>query len=91
MRINVLLEKNMKIITSLVLGALALLIVCSAAAQTTYPEKSIRIVIGFPPVLEERVAPASNACAARRRIASLSSLEIDAEVKSPASCASRAR
>ena len=39
----------MKIIFSLVLGAPALLIVWSAAAQTTYPEKSIRIVIGFPP------------------------------------------
>ena len=39
----------MKIITSLVLGTLALLIVWSASAQTTYPEKSIRIVIGFPP------------------------------------------
>jgi len=30
-------------------GLLALLIVGSPAAQTTYPEKSIRMVVGFPP------------------------------------------
>ena len=30
-------------------GLLALLIVGSPAAQTTYPEKPIRIVVGFPP------------------------------------------
>jgi len=30
-------------------GLLALLIVESPAAQTTYPEKPIRIVAGFPP------------------------------------------
>jgi tripartite-type tricarboxylate transporter receptor subunit TctC len=31
------------------LGLLALLIVGSPAAQTTYPEKPIRVVVGFPP------------------------------------------
>ena len=39
----------MKQISSLMFGLLALLIVGSPAAQTTYPEKPIRIVIGFPP------------------------------------------
>lgn len=34
---------------SLMFGLLALLIVGSPAAQTTYPEKPIRIVVGFPP------------------------------------------
>ena len=39
----------MKSISSLVLGLITLLIVGSAAAQTTYPEKPIRMVVGFPP------------------------------------------
>ena len=39
----------MKKISSLTLGLLALLIVGSTAAQTTYPEKPIRLVVGFPP------------------------------------------
>src|SRR6267143_3539719 len=42
-------EGRMKQISSLMFGLLALLIVGSPAAQTTYPEKPIRIVIGFPP------------------------------------------
>src|SRR5450759_4804046 len=36
-------------ISGLMFGLLALLIVGSAAAQTTYPEKPIRMVVGFPP------------------------------------------
>ena len=36
-------------ISGLMLGLLALLIVESPAAQTIYPEKPIRIVVGFPP------------------------------------------
>ena len=36
-------------ISRLMFGLLALLIVGSPAAQTTYPEKPIRIVVGFPP------------------------------------------
>ena len=39
----------MKQVSNLMFGLLALLIVESAAAQTTYPEKPIRMVIGFPP------------------------------------------
>ena len=39
----------MKQLSSLVLGLLALLIAGSPAAQTTYPEKPIRIIVGFPP------------------------------------------
>jgi tripartite-type tricarboxylate transporter receptor subunit TctC len=39
----------MKQISGLMFGLLALLIVESPAAQTTYPEKPIRIVAGFPP------------------------------------------
>jgi tripartite-type tricarboxylate transporter receptor subunit TctC len=39
----------MKQISGLVLGLLALLIAGSAVAQTTYPEKSIHLVVGFPP------------------------------------------
>ena len=39
----------MKQISSLMLGLLALLIVGSPAAQTTYPEKAIRLVVGLPP------------------------------------------
>ena len=39
----------MKPILGLVHGLLALLIVGSPGAQTTYPEKPIRMVIGFPP------------------------------------------
>ena len=38
----------MKQIPSLMFGLLALLIVGSPAAQTTYPEKPIRLVVGFP-------------------------------------------
>jgi len=36
-------------ISRLVLGLLALLVAGSAAAQTTYPDKPIRMVVGFPP------------------------------------------
>ena len=36
-------------ISGLIVGLLALLIVESPAAQTTYPEKPIRMVVGFPP------------------------------------------
>jgi len=36
-------------ISGLMLGLLALLIVGSSAAQTTYPEKPIRVVVAFPP------------------------------------------
>ena len=36
-------------ISGLLFGLLALLIVGSPAAQTTYPEKPIRMVVGFPP------------------------------------------
>src|SRR6266852_4413012 len=39
----------MKQISGLTFGLLALLIVGSPAAQTTYPEKPIRMVVGFPP------------------------------------------
>ena len=39
----------MKQISGLMFGLLALLIAGSPAAQTTYPEKPIRIVVGFPP------------------------------------------
>jgi tripartite-type tricarboxylate transporter receptor subunit TctC len=39
----------MKPILGLVHGLLALLIVGSLGAQTTYPEKPIRMVVGFPP------------------------------------------
>jgi tripartite-type tricarboxylate transporter receptor subunit TctC len=39
----------MKQISGLMFGLFALLIVGSPAAQTTYPEKPIRIVVGFPP------------------------------------------
>jgi tripartite-type tricarboxylate transporter receptor subunit TctC len=39
----------MKQISGLMLGLLALLIAGSPAAQTTYPEKSIRIIVGLPP------------------------------------------
>ncbi len=39
----------MKQISGLMFGLLALLIVGSPAAQTTYPEKPIRMVVGFPP------------------------------------------
>jgi len=39
----------MKQISGLMFGLLALLIVESPAAQTTYPEKPIRMVVGFPP------------------------------------------
>jgi tripartite-type tricarboxylate transporter receptor subunit TctC len=39
----------MKQISRLIFGLLALLIVGSPAAQTTYPEKPIRMVVGFPP------------------------------------------
>ena len=39
----------MKQISGLMFGLLALLIAESPAAQTTYPEKPIRLVVGFPP------------------------------------------
>ena len=39
----------MKQISGLMFGLFALLIVGSPAAQTTYPEKPIRMVVGFPP------------------------------------------
>ncbi len=39
----------MKQISGLTFGLLALLIVGSPAAQTTYPEKPIRLIVGFPP------------------------------------------
>ena len=39
----------MKQISGLMFGLFALLIAGSAAAQTTYPEKPIRMVVGFPP------------------------------------------
>jgi tripartite-type tricarboxylate transporter receptor subunit TctC len=39
----------MKQLSGLMFGLLALLIVGSPAAQTTYPEKPIRMVVGFPP------------------------------------------
>ena len=39
----------MKQIFGLLFGLLALLIVESPAAQTNYPEKPIRMVVGFPP------------------------------------------
>ncbi len=39
----------MKPVSGLMFGLLALLIVESPAAQTNYPEKPIRIVVGFPP------------------------------------------
>src|SRR5258706_10826305 len=38
----------MKLISRLVFGFLVLLGVGNAAAQTTYPDKPIRIVVGFP-------------------------------------------
>ena len=39
----------MRQISSLLFGLLALLIVGSSAAQSNYPEKPIRVVVGFPP------------------------------------------
>ena len=39
----------MKRIAGLTFGLLALLITGSSVAQTTYPEKPIRLVVGFPP------------------------------------------
>jgi tripartite-type tricarboxylate transporter receptor subunit TctC len=39
----------MKRISDLMSGLLALLIAGSPAAQTTYPEKPVRVVVGFPP------------------------------------------
>ena len=39
----------MKQISGLMFGVLSLLIVESPAAQTTYPEKQIHLVVGFPP------------------------------------------
>jgi tripartite-type tricarboxylate transporter receptor subunit TctC len=39
----------MKQISGLMFGLLALLIVGSPAAQSNYPEKPIRVVVGFPP------------------------------------------
>src|SRR5450759_5021750 len=42
-------DGRMKQISGLTFGLLALLIVGSPAAQTTYPEKPIRVIVGFPP------------------------------------------
>src|SRR5207247_10572071 len=42
-------RERMKQILGLMLGLLALLIVESPAAQTTYPEKPIRMVVSRPP------------------------------------------
>jgi tripartite-type tricarboxylate transporter receptor subunit TctC len=42
-------EGRMKQISALMFGLLALLFVGSPAAQSNYPEKSIRLVVGFPP------------------------------------------
>src|SRR6185295_2034295 len=39
----------MKRLFGVMFGLLALLIVGHPAAQTTYPEKPIRMVVGFPP------------------------------------------
>jgi tripartite-type tricarboxylate transporter receptor subunit TctC len=39
----------MKRISDLMLGLLALIIAGSPAAQTTYPEKPVHLVVGFPP------------------------------------------
>src|SRR5205814_2180332 len=39
----------MKQLSGVLFGLLALLMLGSAAAQSNYPEKSIRIVVGFPP------------------------------------------
>ena len=42
-------SRRMTQISGLIFGLLALLIVGTPAAQTTYPEKPIRMVVGFPP------------------------------------------
>jgi tripartite-type tricarboxylate transporter receptor subunit TctC len=42
-------ERGMKQISDPMFGLLVLLIAGSAAAQTNYPEKPIRMVVGFPP------------------------------------------
>ena len=39
----------MRLISGLLLGVLALLMVGSSAAQSNYPEKPVRVVVGFPP------------------------------------------
>jgi tripartite-type tricarboxylate transporter receptor subunit TctC len=41
-------RRNSSWLSGLMVGLLALLIVGSTAAQTTYPEKPIRIVVGVP-------------------------------------------
>jgi tripartite-type tricarboxylate transporter receptor subunit TctC len=43
------LSRNSPALPGLLFGLLALLIAGSGAAQSTYPEKSIRIVVGLPP------------------------------------------
>ena len=43
------LQRSSSRISGSTLGLLALLVAGSAAAQTTYPEKPIRLVVGFPP------------------------------------------
>ncbi len=43
------LQRNSSWLSGLLFGLFALLIVGSPAAQTTYPEKPIRMVVGFPP------------------------------------------
>jgi tripartite-type tricarboxylate transporter receptor subunit TctC len=42
-------EQTMKQISAVMLGAAAVLIAANALAQTNYPEKPIRIIVGFPP------------------------------------------
>jgi tripartite-type tricarboxylate transporter receptor subunit TctC len=39
----------MKQVSGFMFGLLALLVISGATAQTTYPEKPIRLVVGFPP------------------------------------------
>ena len=43
------LQCNSSWLFRLLFGLLALLVVGSPAAQTTYPEKPVRIIVGFPP------------------------------------------
>ena len=43
------LQRNSSWLSTLMFGLLVLLIVRSPAAQTTYPEKPVRMVVGFPP------------------------------------------
>ena len=43
------LQCNSLWLSRLLFGLLAMLVVGSPAAQTTYPEKPVRIIVGFPP------------------------------------------